>query len=146
MESNALNPAAEAGIAQANTPSTSTSAWSAPRAFDQPGQAPQVDEEDGASMRQAMDADSVGRESADTTPIDLRAVVTGVLQAGKAYAQDAVNAAGQKIDSLKDQAGELRQRGSQFAAEEPMKAMAYAAAGGAALAALLLSLRRDGHR
>ena len=146
MDSNVWNPAAEAGDAQATTPGSSTSAWSDVRAFDPSGPVPPVDEGAGASMRQAMeDADSVGRRGAEATPADLQAKVTGALQAGKAYAQDAVNAAGQKIDSLKDQAADLSQRGRHFAAEEPMKAMAWAAAGGAMLA-LLFSMRRGGHR
>jgi hypothetical protein len=60
------------------------------------------------------------------------------VQAGKAYAQDAVNAAGKKIESMQGQAADLKQRSVQFAADEPMRAVVYAAAGSAVLTAVLL--------
>ena len=73
---------------------------------------------------------------------EAKAKVSVAAQTGKAYAQDAVNAAGKKIDGMNDQAADLKQRGVQFAADEPMKAVAYAAAGSAVLTAVLLTLMR----
>ena len=86
-------------------------------------------------------ADSFGRKATDTAQSylqDARTTASATVQAGKEYAQDAVNAAGKKIDSVKDGATNLKQRGVQFAADEPMKAVAYAAAGSAVLTAVLL--------
>ena len=100
----------------------------------------------GAWMRRAgEDADDFGRKAADTSDgylKDAKTRAADVAQKGKAYAQDAVNAAGKKIDGMKNQAADLRQRGIQFAAAEPIKAVAYAAAGSAMLTALLISFTR----
>jgi hypothetical protein len=63
-------------------------------------------------------------------------------QAGNGDAEDAVDSASKKIDAVRAQAAALKQRGLQFAADEPMKTVAYAAAGGAALAAVLMRLGR----
>ncbi|MDM0032107.1 hypothetical protein QTI33_08145 [Variovorax sp. J22P271] len=43
---------------------------------------------------------------------------------------------------MKGQAADLKQRGMHFAADEPMKAVAYAAAGSAVVTAVLLRLMR----
>jgi len=102
--------------------------------------------DDSASMRGAREeADSFGRRAADATSgylQDAKAKASATVQAGKEYAQDAVNAAGKKIDSVKGQAAEMKQRGMQFAADEPMKAVVYAAAGSAVLTALLVTWMR----
>lgn len=102
--------------------------------------------DDSASMRGAREeADSFGRKAADATSgylQDAKAKASATVQAGKEYAQDAVNAAGKKIDSVKGQAAEIKQRGMQFAADEPVKAVVYAAAGSAVLTALLLTWMR----
>ena len=95
--------------------------------------------------RATEDADSMGRKAADAAQgylQDAQAKASAAAQAGKAYAKDAVNAAGKKIDSMKGQAADLKQRGMQFASDEPMKAVAYAAAGSAVLTAILISLMR----
>ncbi|MBT2326174.1 hypothetical protein J7E62_27990 [Variovorax paradoxus] len=85
------------------------------------------------------------RRAADATQgylQDAKANASAATQTGKTFAQDVVNAAGKKIDSMKGQAADLKQRSMQFAADEPMKAVAYAAAGSAVLTAVLLSLMR----
>jgi len=95
--------------------------------------------------RATEDADSMGRKASDAAQgylQDAQAKASAAAQAGKTYAKDAVNAAGKKIDSMKGQAADLKQRGMQFASDEPMKAVAYAAAGSAVLTAVLLSLMR----
>jgi len=99
-----------------------------------------------ASMRRALDdADEVGRRTADATLGYLQEAkikASAAAQAGKTYAESAVNAAGRKIDDMKDQAAELRQRGMQFVADEPLKAVACAAAAGGVLTAVLMSWMR----
>jgi len=107
----------------------------------------QTDDATGASMRRALeDADDVGRRTSDPKLSylqDAKSQVSAAAHAGKVYAQDAVNAAGKKIEDMKGQAAELKQRGMQFAAEEPMKTVAFAAAAGALLTAVLLSSMRS---
>ncbi|MDM0049703.1 hypothetical protein [Variovorax sp. J22R115] len=147
MESNSLSPPTDTGDARESTEGSSNAAWSDTREAGQPSQGgPTGGGADDASMRKAReDADTFGRKAADATQDSLQQVqakADGVVQAGKAYAQDAVNAAGKKIDSMKGQAADLKQRSLQFAAHEPMKAVAYAAAGSAVLTAVLLSWMR----
>ena len=141
MESNSSNTPTDTADAQANAAGSSGSAWSDSREPSQPSQGSQP-RGDGASMRGARKgADSFGRKATDTAQSylqDARTTASATVQAGKEYAQDAVNAAGKKIDSVKDGATNLKQRGLQFAADEPMKAVAYAAAGSAVLTAVLL--------
>jgi len=153
MESNSSNPQTPTGDAQQDTGGSSSSAWSDNR---EPGQASQSGQSGessqtgggaGASMRKAADdADNLARRAADAAQgylQDAKAKASAAVQTGKAYAQDAVNAAGEKIDSMKGQAADLKQRGMQFAADEPMKAVAYAAIGSAVLTAVLILLMRE---
>ena len=97
-------------------------------------------------MRRAgEDADNFARDAADTAQgilRDAKSKVDAAAQTGKAYAQDAVNAASKKIDGMKGQAADLKQRGIQLGADEPMKALAYVAAGSAVLTAVLLTWMR----
>lgn len=98
-------------------------------------------------MRRALDdADEIGRRTADAAQgyfQEAKGKANAAAQAGKAYAENAVNAAGKKIDDMKDQAAALKQRGMQFVADEPLKAVACAAAAGGVLTAVLMSLRRS---
>ncbi|MDM0078625.1 hypothetical protein QTH90_29755 [Variovorax sp. J2P1-59] len=73
---------------------------------------------------------------------DAKSKASAAVETGKAYAQAAVNAAGKKIDDVKGQAADLKQRGVEYAAQEPMKAVAIAAAGSAVVTALLMTLMR----
>ena len=144
MESNSSNPRTEPADAQ-DTGGSSNSAWSAARDPGQSAQTGQTSDRAGAVVRRdTEDADNLGHraDAAQCYLQDAKAKVGAVAQTGKAYAQDAVNAAGKKIDDMKGQAADLKQRGMQFAADEPMKAVACAAAGSAVLTAVLLSLMR----
>jgi len=145
MESNSLNPTTNNTDAQEDTGGSSGSAWGDTRELSHPSQSSQTRDDD-ASIRGAReDADSFGRRAADATQgylQDAKAKASATVQAGKGYAQDAVNAAGKKIANMKGPAADLKQRGMQFAADEPMKAVAYAAAGGAVLTAVLMTLMR----
>ncbi|MEJ8810365.1 hypothetical protein WKW77_04750 [Variovorax ureilyticus] len=107
---------------------------------------PGEDNPTGASMRRALDdADEIGRRTADAAQgyfQEAKGKASAAAQAGKAYAENAVNAAGKKIDDMKDQAAALQQRSMQFVADEPLKAVACAAAAGGVLTALLMSWSR----
>lgn len=93
----------------------------------------------------AEDARELGRSATDAAQ-DLmqqaRTTAKSAADTGRAYAREAVNAAGKKLDDIKGQATHLKEKGTQFVADEPMKAVAYAAAGSAVLTALLVSLLR----
>jgi hypothetical protein len=147
MERDSFNQPTNSADAQGSSGESSGPAWGDAREPGQPrqrGDGGQTGDGDGASMRKATeDADSFGRSAADATQgylQDVKAKASATVEAGKSYAQDAVNAAGKKIDSMKGQAADLKQRGVQFAAEEPMKAVAYAAACSAVVTAVLMTL------
>jgi hypothetical protein len=163
MESNSFNTPVGTADPQGNKGDSSSSTQADTTNAGQSGQGSQIGQgsqsgstgqstqtkpsgDDSASMRGAREeADSFGRRAADATSgylQDAKAKASATVQAGKEYAQDAVNAAGKKIDSVKGQAAEMKQRGMQFAADEPMKAVVYAAAGSAVLTALLLTWMR----
>ena len=100
----------------------------------------------GASMQRALaDADEVGRLTDDATPRDLEepeSKASAAAPAGKTYAESAVNSAGKKMEDVKHHAAELKRRGMQFVANEPLKAAACAAAAGGVLTAVLMSWMR----
>ena len=151
MENNYSNAETGNADARTSTGNSSESLWSDTR---DPAQTRQISQrgDDGESMRRAgEDADDFGRKAANAANAanaaegyleDAKTRAADAAQKGKAYAQEAVNAAGKKIDGMKNQAADLKQRGIQFAADEPLKAVAYATAGGAVLTALLLSFMR----
>ncbi|MDM0109342.1 hypothetical protein QTH97_30740 [Variovorax sp. J22R24] len=100
---------------------------------------------DEASMRKDTQGGSTLRAAAEATQgylQDAKNKASAAAETGKAYAQSAVNAAGKKINDVKDQAADLKQRGMEYAAQEPMKAVAIAAAGSAVVTALLMTLMR----
>ena len=100
MESNSSNPQTQTADAQENTGGSSDPAWSDTRDLGQHSQTSQTS----ASMRRdAEDADNLGRTATDATrlPQDAKAKASAAAQTGKAYAQDAVNAAGKKIARMK---------------------------------------------
>ena len=93
-----------------------------------------------STRRSTEDGDSAG--TAEGYLQEAKAKAAGAAQAAKTYAKDAVNAAGEKIESMKGQASELRERSTAYVSEEPWKAVVYAAAGSAVLTALLLLFMR----
>jgi ElaB/YqjD/DUF883 family membrane-anchored ribosome-binding protein len=66
-----------------------------------------------------------------------------VIDSGKEYAQNAVNAAGKKLTAAKEQMGRAAEQGTHYVAEQPGRAVAIAAAGGVILGALLMSAMRS---
>lgn len=145
MENNALNPPTDSVNAQGNTLGSAGPAWGVRDETREPGRGSQTGDDDASIRRAREDTDTFGRRGVDTTQVhlqDAKAAASATVQAGKSHAKDAVNSAGKKIDSMKAQAAGLKQRSLQFAADEPMKTVAYAAAGGAALTAVLMTLGR----
>lgn len=104
----------------------------------------QPDAEEGASMRRSMDAaDAVGRNAANAAQgclQDAEDKAGSVADSAKTYARNAVDAAGQKIQGMKEQAADLRAKGQRYVMDEPIKAIICAAAGGALVTALLIAL------
>ncbi|MBS0452399.1 MAG: hypothetical protein JSS14_13910 [Proteobacteria bacterium] len=64
----------------------------------------------------------------------------------RAYAQDAVNAAGRKIRPPGSFFEGLRWEGQHYVSDQPVRAALVAAAGGAVLTALLIAFVRGGRR
>lgn len=67
------------------------------------------------------------------------------VDSGKEYAQNAVNAAGKTMTAAKEQLGRAAEQGTQYVSEQPGRAVAIAAAGGAILGALLMTAMRRRH-
>ena len=65
------------------------------------------------------------------------------VDSGKEYAQNAINAAGKRLTSAKEQMGRAAGQGTQYVSEQPARAVAIAAAGGAILGALLMTAMRS---
>ena len=61
-----------------------------------------------------------------------------VLEVGRAYSQNAVNAASEKIGELKGKMDQAREQGTRYVVDRPMRSVLIAAAGGAILTALFL--------
>ena len=67
------------------------------------------------------------------------------LESAKSYAREAMTTAGDKVDGLRAKASELKDQGSHYVAEQPVRSVLMAAAGGAALTALLVAAIRRNH-
>jgi ElaB/YqjD/DUF883 family membrane-anchored ribosome-binding protein len=65
------------------------------------------------------------------------------VDSGKEYAQNAINAAGKKLTAAKEQMGRAAEQGNRYVSEQPARAVAIAAAGGAILGALLMTAMRS---
>jgi ElaB/YqjD/DUF883 family membrane-anchored ribosome-binding protein len=63
------------------------------------------------------------------------------VNSGTRFAKNAVNAAGQRLGEAKIQLNTAAAKGTKYVTEQPVKAVAMAAAGGAILGLLLSSLR-----
>ncbi len=68
------------------------------------------------------------------------------MQTARTYAKDGADAASRKMQELKGQIGNVRRQGEQYVADQPVRAAWIAAAGGAVLTALLVSLMRGNRR
>lgn len=69
-----------------------------------------------------------------------------VLNAGRAYSQNAVDAAGDKLGELKGKMAQAKEKGTRYVVDQPMQSVLIAAAGGAMLTALFLSAMRATRR
>ncbi|MDQ0569965.1 ElaB/YqjD/DUF883 family membrane-anchored ribosome-binding protein [Variovorax paradoxus] len=97
----------------------------------------------------AKDAKATAGEALDTlrgVAADTKDVAADAVDTGKAYARHAVNEAGQKITSFREQAAAWQESCVKQIAAEPVKSVLVAAAAGALLAGLLLAFDRSGRR
>jgi len=99
---------------------------------------PQIDEAARLGRDAIADARSYARDAGQTA----RAAV----DTGRAYARDAARAAVRKVDDLKAQAGQAKERGARYVMDDPVRAVMFAAAGGALLTALFLAAMRSDPR
>jgi len=67
------------------------------------------------------------------------------LESAKTYAREAMNAAGDKVGGLKAKASDLKVQGDHYIAEQPVRSVLMAVAGGAALTALFVAAIRRNH-
>ncbi|MEJ7687471.1 MAG: hypothetical protein WKG52_11005 [Variovorax sp.] len=92
-------------------------------------------------------------KSPSSSTYDTEAAATDVsnkardaMETVRSYAKDSADAAGRQMQNLKGQFDHARQRSEQYVADQPVRAAWMAAAGGAVLTALLVSLMRGGRR
>jgi len=94
------------------------------------------------SGRIARDAIPSIRSNAEDAKEGAKEIAKDAASTGRAYARNAVNATGRKIRDFKGQVTHAKDSCLQYVAEEPVRASLAAAATGAALMTLLLSLTR----
>lgn len=94
------------------------------------------------SGRIARDAIPSIRSNVEEARDDAKEIAEDVALTGRAYARNAVNATGRKIRDFKGQVTHAKDSCLQYIAEEPVRASLAAAASGAVLMTLLLSLMR----
>ena len=95
------------------------------------------------------DAKAMGLQAADTVAGlagDVRDIAKDAADTGNAYVKSAVNATGQKMRDLKVKVTQARANCEQYIADQPVRSMLVAAAGGAVAMALLLLLLRGSRR
>lgn len=97
-----------------------------------------------ATSGSAQPINQTAQEKANAAEL-ARQAARQVIDSGKEYAQNAVNAAGQKLTAAKEQMGRAAEQGTHYVAEQPGRAVAIAAAGGVILGALLMSAMRGRH-
>lgn len=64
------------------------------------------------------------------------------IDSGRGYAQNAINEAGKRLTAAKEQVSRAADQGTHYVSEQPARAVALAAAGGAILGALLVLAMR----
>ncbi|MDM0117258.1 hypothetical protein QTI66_34630 [Variovorax sp. J22R133] len=83
-----------------------------------------------------------GREDFDAFPDASGHGLSKAANSGRAYAKEAVNSAGKKIDAWKGQLDRTTESCASYIKDEPTKAIMLAAACGSLLAALLMTSTR----
>lgn len=86
------------------------------------------------------DAVATGRNYLD----DAKKSGKQTLDTARSYARNAVNSTGQKVSDIRSKASDLKEQGGQYIAEQPVRSVLMAVAGGAALTALLVAAVRRG--
>lgn len=90
----------------------------------------------------ASDVTEQVQQSASKVVVQVQQAGTKAVEATRAYARDAVDSAGRKVDDMKSQLETIRLTATQYINEDPIRAVTIAAIGSAILTALLLSLTR----
>ena len=112
--------------------------------------ASQIGQDGLSSIRSsADDAMQLGRDALDAAQAyagDAKDLAGDAADTGRAYAKSAVDAAGKKIGQLKDRMDDARQTSAKYVADEPVRSVLIAAAGGALLTALFLAVMRGSRR
>lgn len=98
-----------------------------------------------AGAQDAFNQAQDGVKSRNGYPGESKAAGREALASAKAYAREAVTAAGEKASGLQAKARELKNQGSHYVAQQPVRSVLMAAAGGAALTALLVAKIRRSH-
>ncbi|RZL90032.1 MAG: hypothetical protein EOP82_17100 [Variovorax sp.] len=110
----------------------------------------QIGKDAAQSIRTSLeDAKETGKQAADTLAGlsgDAKDMAKDAVDTGRAYAQNAVNATGRKIRDFNGRMRDARESCLRTIAEQPVRSTLIAAAGGAALMALLLGLMRGERR
>ena len=65
---------------------------------------------------------------------------------GRAYARQAINAAGRKIGGVSARADQIRKKGAAYVMDQPVRSVFMSAVGAAAITALLIAAMRGGRR
>jgi ElaB/YqjD/DUF883 family membrane-anchored ribosome-binding protein len=97
-----------------------------------------------AAWNVAAEARTTGQHAANAAKdaaSDSGDIASDAAATGRVYAKNAATAASDKLNELKDRAIELKSRSARYIADEPMRSVGYAMAGGAALMALLVAMR-----
>lgn len=90
----------------------------------------------------AADVAGQARQSASQVASQVQQAGAKTVEATRAYARDAVDSAGRKVDDVKSQLETARATATQYINEDPVRAVTIAAIGSAILTAVLLGLTR----
>ncbi|MEJ8848285.1 hypothetical protein [Variovorax rhizosphaerae] len=97
-----------------------------------------------AAWNVAAEARTTGQHAARVArdvASDAGVIASDAAATGRVYARSAAAAASEKFGELKNRAADLRTSSAKYIATQPMRAVAYAMAGGAALMAVLVATR-----
>ena len=106
-----------------------------------------------ADLRRTFELDSLdflgfvemlAKDAASDYADDAKDTARSAVESTKAYAKSAVSAASRKFDDVRGQVEEVKQKSTAYIADEPVRAVMIAAAGGALLTALFLVAMRGG--
>jgi ElaB/YqjD/DUF883 family membrane-anchored ribosome-binding protein len=109
--------------------------------FDRFTQGAAMDNSDQETLTQGSAQANPAEEGATAAALAKRAAREAI-DTGKGYAQNAINEAGKRLTAAKEQVSRAADQGTHYVSEQPARAVAIAAAGGAILGALLVAAMR----